>query len=289
MIFAVLGILLTTAAPECAGLKAEWQVAAYADGLLRPERAQLERWAALVPSEGPRARVRQLLQDGHLDGAQRALQMIVAACAVGAGHDENALRAEVQAIVQDPRFVGVRSRDDVMDRILKQLWSWLQSLVESAGVQGFAASTRTIYLAGLVIAAAWVARRLWRSRPQRQRSDAPGAALRIQGDRVRAFRELRTAAEHHLAAGDARGAMLLGEHALLGLVGEGRNDPRHRARTHRELLASLSGAVAEALQEPLRQFDRSLYAHGPTQENARSFLSAVDKAHARLRGDGVAP
>jgi hypothetical protein len=186
-------------------------------------------------------------------------------------------RADAARVLRDARFRGARSDEDVVDRVLDRLWRWIEATLASEGMQVFADHTRTIYLATLVVVAAFVAIRLARNARRAQALSGRTPALHVERERARAFAAWRSEAQRMLEE-DPRRAVLLARAALLARVGEVDVDAVRPARTSREVLSRLAPDLAAAAGPPLHSFD-ALFFGGPVDvDAARALLAAVDAA-----------
>jgi hypothetical protein len=201
--------------------------------------------------------------------------------------DVAALRTEVAALRSDPRFAGTRADEDAVDRLLASWWTFLEGLLESRGMQGFAAHTRTVYLGALAVVAAVVAVRLLRDRRRTTaRPRGPtGADAPTERARRQAFSTLRTAADAALAV-DARRALLLGRAALLARLGERGDDDLLPARTTTQIVEALPARHATRVLPALRSFDHAWFGGSTVDvDGARAILALVDAAASVLERD----
>jgi hypothetical protein len=218
--------------------------------------ATINRAAVLL--SGPLAsRVRDELGRGGVDAA---LPLLERAVAMGCSAVEGSPAPEaLQALrAEDGRFVGVRG-DDISDRLLERLWRFLETLLESEGMQRFSEHTRTVYLLLLAFVCAFVGLRVWRRSRLVGAADARGdVVVGVEQRRQAAYATLRQEADAHLDA-DPRAALLLFRRALLVRVGEVDEGAVRPSRTSAEILARLSAARAAIVAPPLATFDRAFF------------------------------
>jgi hypothetical protein len=241
------------------------------------------RAAALLP--GPLSvRVRDELGRGGVDAALPLLERAVAMdCGVV---EAPPTAAALQALrASDGRFVGVRA-DDLSERLLERLWRFVETLLESEGMQRFSEHTRTVYLLLLAFVCAFVGQRVWRR--SRLVSAAP-AGHDVEGGvehrRRAAFSTLRQEALARLDA-DPRAALLLLRRALLVRVGEVDEGAVRPSRTSAEILARLGPTTASIVAPPLATFDRAYFGGAAVDVDdavaARTLAAEVDAAAAAL-------
>ncbi len=267
------------AAPWCA--RAEALAAEGADDMHK-----LDEVLALLPADAApvTARARELAGDEGSLG--RSWEVVGGALRDGCAPRprEGDPAAEVAGIMaRDPRFGGVRTGDDLIDRIEHRVQAWLASLFESAGLRAYATSARLVYLSLLAVVVLLVAVRLARNfrRTKKARAAARTAAAVIR-ERTRAFAAWREQAQRALDGGDARGALRAGEAALLARVGELDARAVTPARTHREILRRLRADVADTVRPALASFDAMFFGKPAALDDAFAFLRSVDDAARRL-------
>lgn len=245
----------------------------------------ISRAAALLP--GPLStRVRDELGRGDVDAALPLLERAVAMhCGVVEAAPSPAALQALRAA--DSRFVGVRA-DDVSERLLERLWRFIETLLESEGMQRFSEHTRTVYLLLLAFVCAFVAQRVWRR--SRLVSAAPvGGDVDggVEHRRRAAFATLRQEALARLAD-DPRAALLLLRRALLVRVGEVDEGAVRPSRTSAEILARLSSSTAAIVGPPLGTFDRAYFGGAAIDVDdavaARALADEVDVAARALAG-----
>jgi len=242
----------------------------------------VSRAAALLP--GPLAtRVRDELGRGGVDAALPLLERaVVLGCdAVDAAPTPAALQA---LKVADGRFIGVRA-DDVSERLLERLWRFLETLLESEGMQRFSEHTRTVYLLLLAFVCAFVGVRVWRRSRLVGAADTRGdVVVGVEHQRRAAYATLRDQALARLDA-DPRAALLLLRRALLVRVGEVDEGAVRPSRTSAEVLARLPTATANIVAPPLSTFDRAFFggAAAGLDDDAAAARRLADEVDAAAR------
>jgi hypothetical protein len=256
--------------------------------------ATFEQLASALPKDASPvvARARELA--GEQDGPERARDVlrfaIIDACVEsGDARSPEQLAVHAAALMNDPRFAGVRKGDGALDRVLHKIWLEIVALLESEGMRQYAGSARVIYLSVLALAAMLLAFVVVRALARQRRADSGSEASHgvIEAARQQAYAALRSEAQRLLAAGDARAALRAGDAALLARIGE-IDDARARgalspARTHREIASKLPAAIGDIVRAPFASFD-TLFFGRPSlaADDARAFLIEVDAAERRL-------
>lgn len=259
------------------------------------------------------ARARELAGEEGLARSVSVLRhAIFDACLTGIAGDENApavdaaqAAAQAAALMNDPRFAGVRKGDGAIDRLLHQVYMFFISLIESEGMQKYAGGSRVVFLSLIALGAiALTISTLRRRRLESQQASASSSegGARAEAQRKEAYAELRAQADALLARGDARASLRVADAALLARVGElderthahagakARERAVTEARTHREIIARLPQGVGDVVREPFAQFDALFFGRERIAvDDARAFLASVDAAEARLRAPGAAP
>ncbi len=266
-----------TAAP-CSAL-IEAQRAAEAD----PRRVR-EAAALLPPVMGRRVAE----ESGRSDNAAAAVVVLKRAIALRCPTTTTAppTTSSLQALVaSDPRFGGLRVDRTLSDRLLEKVWAFVEMLLESESMQRFSEHTRTLYLALLAAACAFVAFRIWRRHPLAVAGVVDDASAVVERRRREAFSALRDAAIAARAA-DPRTAALLLRRALLSRVGEIDDGAASPAKTSREVLLRLPKAVAELVAPALSTFDRAFFADAVDDDALDGLINDVDRADAGLAALG---
>ncbi len=278
----VVVLTLVAAAAPCGALND-------AVALARADRdpGSIARAAALLP--GPwSTRVRDELGRGGVDAALPLLERaVVMGCdSVDAAPDAAALEA---LRATDGRFVGVRA-DDVSERLLERLWRFIETLLESEGMQRFSEHTRTVYLLLLTFVCAFVAQRVWRRSRLVSAVDARGdVVVGVEQRRRAAFATLRQEALARLDD-DPRGALLLLRRALLVRVGEVDEGAVRPSRTSAEILARLTPTTASVVAPPLSTFDRAFFGGAAAGVDAAAAARALaDEVDGAARALASAP
>jgi hypothetical protein len=195
----------------------------------------------------------------------------------------------LREILDRPEFAQARRREtDLLQRLMRQLDAWLDSLFESQGAQSFAVATRAIILGLALAVALWAMLHLrrWRRPSTAHVQGTPGAAAPLALDSPR--EHLQRARES--LASDAREAIRQGLLALLSTLEERRLARPDRVKTNRELAAELParGAPAPLVQEVERLvhwYDRTFYSLSPVpSEEAARFVADVERLHASPPG-----
>jgi hypothetical protein len=223
---------------------------------------------------------------GDLSAALLTASTAIAfSCTTGPMDD---LRSEAAALLTDPRFRGVRNDEDAVDRLLDRLWRFLESFLESEGMQGFAASTRTVYLSLLVVGVVFVFARLTWQRRWRRGSKTVDASVTVEGTRVLAFWDWHAMAMAALPH-EPRRAALCARAALLARVGERDGDAILPSRTGSEIVARLPTEVAGLVAGPLQRFDALFYGVVINEAEARAFLEDIERSAESLAGPSHRP
>lgn len=298
MIAALALVMTTTLASGAAAVEEAWcaRGRALLDGAPTSGDAALARFdqaaaELFAPGSAVVARARSVFgEDADFTQAFAVLSAATAeACAARSDVDPAVSAARVSELMaNDARFAGVRRGDDLLDRLRHRFFMWLSRLLETEGMQRFAGGTRTVFFAALAAVALFFSVRV--ALRLRRRDVEPGAsAARIEAARAQAFALLRAQAAASLERRDARGALLAGERALLARVGEHDARAVRPARTHREIVADLSPAIAQAVAPALGAFDVALFARDATVDDAARFLGLVDEAAARVSAAASMP
>ena len=218
--------------------------------------ASISRAAVLLPA--PLAtRVRDELGRG---GVEAALPLLERAVAMGCGAVDRSPTPEALRAMraEDGRFIGVRG-DDISDRLLERLWRFVETLLESEGMQRFSEHTRTIYLLLLAFVCAFVGVRVWRRSRLATAAEARGdVVIGVEERRQAAYTTLQQEGLARLEA-DPRAALLLFRRALLVRVGEVDEGAIRPSRTSAEIISRLSAARAAIVAPPLVTFDRAFF------------------------------
>ena len=240
----------------------------------------------LPPDVAARARG-DIGREARLGAAVDSAETVIrTACVVPAGEgvDDGELALQVQGILQDPRFRGLRTEDDFSDKLLNRLWKWLEAFLESDGMQIFADNTRAVYLGLLALGGVVVAVQLLRRSRRAADGDARVSGARVERQRLKAFSVWRAEALPLIDDDDtARRALLLLRAALLARVGESDKDAVTPSRTSAEILDRL-GPRGVVVGPALHRFDAAFYAGRADRLAARALLVDVDAAAAALLG-----
>ena len=148
-------------------------------------------------------------------------------------------------------------------------------------MQQYAGISRALYLVVVALFALIVMVRALRRRTRRFASEAPAEAPPTER-RVRAEARWRDA-NAALSAGRGREAYALGRDALVIACGE-REQTAFDTYTLRELLRTVPADLREKIRPAALQFEREVYAAGPSAPGAETFLAAV-----RAAIDAVSP
>jgi hypothetical protein len=241
------------------------------------------------------ARARELAGEEGLERSMAVLSFaVVDACATGAVAAHDVAAAQAAALMNDPRFSGIRKGDGTFDRLMHKAYLWFIALFESEAMQKYAGGSRVVFLSLIAVGA--IALTVMTLRKRRREIEAAGGAhgdvVKREAERQEAYATLRAHADALLAQGDPRASMRAADAALLARVGEldrragiAKGDERivTVARTHREIAARLPAHVSAVVRPPFATFDALFF--GKPQlvvDDARAFLTAVDEAERAL-------
>lgn len=228
--------------------------------------------------------------------AEAVRQRLSEACALQEAAESQAASADrerLQAILSRPEFAQARQRQgDVLGRLLRELGTWLEELLQTRGAESFAVGTRAAVL-GLGVAVVLFA--LLRLRYWRRGGARGPAATRARGEGALV---LDSPAEHLARARQAlarepREAIREGLLALLSTLEQRRLARPDRVRTNRELVAELPGrgappALVGEVERLVRWYDKAFYSLAPVGESeAARFVEAVEQLHQQPPAEGA--
>lgn len=198
----------------------------------------------------------------------------------------------LRAILDRPEFSQARKRNsDFLQRMLRQVYAWLNEFFQTKGAQSFSVATRAIILGlGLAVVLWGVLRfRRWRRplTPALPPSAEPTALLELDAPREHLQRAREALATR------PREAIRQGLLALLSTLEEQQLARPDRVKTNRELAAELPGRGAPAplvqeVERLVRWYDRTFYSLSPVpRDEAASFVADVERLQSPPPG-GVA-